>query len=193
MRSILDKLISWMGLALAIVLLVAGGLLTWASTFVADNVKEQLSMQNITMPAAEQLETQEQKDALLQYAGQPMETGDQAKAYADHYILVHMNAASGGKTYSQVSGEALAAAKAAPNDPKTKELMDLRQTLFMGSTLRGLLLIAYAFGTMGKIAGIAAWAAYAGALVLLVLSLLGLRHAKQVNTATVAQPTPAIA
>lgn len=179
MRKTLDKLISWTGLVLAVVLLVAGGLLTWASTFVADNVKEQLSAQHITMPAAAALETQEQKDALLQYAGQPMETGDQAKAYADHYILVHMNASSGGKTYSEISGEYMKLSKTEGADPAAvKELGDLRQSLFMGSTLRGLLLYGYAFGTMGKIAGIAAVAAYVGAGVLLLLGLLGLRHAK---------------
>ena len=183
MRSMLDKVISWMGLALALVLLVAGGLLTWASTFVADNVSEQLSMQDITMPAEADLESQEQKDALLQYAGQKMTTGDQAKAYADHYILVHMNASSGGKTYSEVSGEALAANAKDPESAQAKELMGLRQTLFMGSTLRGLLLNAYAFGTIGKIAGIAAWAAYIGAVVMLLLGLLGLRHSKQVTAA----------
>jgi hypothetical protein len=179
MRKTLDKLISWTGLVLAVVLLVAGGLLTWASTFVADNVKEQLTAQHITMPPAAALETQEQKDALLQYAGQPMETGDQAKAYADHYILVHMNASSGGKTYSEISGEYIKLSKTEGADPAAvKELGDLRQSLFMGSTLRGLLLYGYAFGTMGKIAGIAAVAAYVGAGVLLLLGLLGLRHAK---------------
>ncbi|HRW17942.1 MAG TPA: hypothetical protein P5181_03755 [Dermatophilaceae bacterium] len=185
MRKTLDKLISWTGLILAVVLLVAGGLLTWASNFVADNVKQQLADQHITMPAAAALTTQEMKDNLTQYAGQPMTTGDQAKAYADYYILEHMNASSGGKTYSEISGQALAAQKADPQmaNPETKKLMDLRQSLFMGSTLRGLLLYAYAFGTMGKIAGFAAIVCFLGAGLLLVLALLGLRHAKQVAVA----------
>jgi hypothetical protein len=100
MRKTLDKLISWTGFIMAAVLLVAGGLLIYASNFVANNVKEQLSQQNITMPAAAALETQEQKDALLQYAGQQMENGNQAKAFADHYILVHMNTQANNKTYS---------------------------------------------------------------------------------------------
>lgn len=179
MRKTLDKLISWTGLILAVVLLVAGGLMTYASSFVAQNVKEQLSQQHITMPAAAALETQEQKDALLQYAGQPMETGDQAKAFADHYILVHMNTSSNNKTYSEISGEFMKLSKDPGADPaKVKELGDLRQSLFMGNTLRGLLLNAYAFGTMGTIAGIAAIGAYIGAGLFLVLGLLGLRHAK---------------
>jgi hypothetical protein len=182
MRKTLDRLISWTGLVMAVVLAVAGALLIYASSFVAGNVREQLSQQNITMPAAAALETQAQKDALLQYAGQKMENGDQAKAFADHYILVHMNAASNNRTYEEVSGEFLQLSK----DPKADqaavaELGQLRQTLFMGNTLRGLLLNAYAFGTMGTIALYAGIAAFVGAALLLGLALLGLRHARTVE------------
>lgn len=183
MRSTLDKLISWIGLGLAAVMLVAGGLLTWASNFVDANVKEQLTAQNITMPddaGIAGLEAKADQDALKPFIGQTLENGDQAKAYADHYILAHMNKSSGGKTYSQVSGEAMAAAKADPTSHETKQLMDLRQSLFMGSTLRGLLLYGYAFGTMGKIAGYAAIGAFAAAGLFLVLAFLGFSHAKRI-------------
>jgi hypothetical protein len=187
MRKTLDKLISWTGLALALVLLVAGGLLTYASSFITSNVEEQLSQQQITMPAAAALQTQEQKDALLQYAGQPMTTGDQAKAFADHYILEHMNASSDGRTYSQVSGEDQKLIKDPNADQaKLKELGDLRQSLFMGSTLRGMLLNAYAFGTMATVASIAAIGAFVGAGLFLILGLLGLRHAKYARDAAFA-------
>src|SRR5215210_6104562 len=108
MRATLDKLISGTGLLLAVILVVAGGLLTWASSFVGDQVHDQLAMQGITMPAKAQLETKAQHDALDKYAGQQLTKGPQAKAYADQYILVHMNAASDGKTYEEVSGEFLA-------------------------------------------------------------------------------------
>jgi len=179
MRKTLDRLISWTGLIMAVVLAVAGALLIYASSFVANNVKEQLSQQNITMPAAAALETQDQKDALLQYAGQKMENGAQAKAFADHYILVHMNTQANNKTYSEVSAEYLKAVKDPNADPaQVTALGDLRQSLFMGNTLRGLLLNAYAFGTMGTIALWAGIASFVGAALLLVLSLLGLRHAK---------------
>ena len=53
--------------------------------------------------------------------------------------------------------------------------------MFKGETLRGLLLNAYAFGTMGMIAGIAAIAAFIAAAVMLVLSGLGLMHARRVS------------
>jgi hypothetical protein len=53
--------------------------------------------------------------------------------------------------------------------------------MFKGETLRGLLLNAYAFGTMAKIAGIAAIAAFVAAAVLLVLGLLGLWHGRRAS------------
>ena len=186
MRSTLDKLMSWIGLGLAAVLLVAGGLLTWASNFVGNEVQTQFAAQDITMPegkAIESLKNTADQEALKPFAGQPLENGAQAKAYADHYILAHMNASSEGKTYSEVSSEALAAAKSAPDAPETKKLMDLRQTLFMGNTLRGLLLYGYAFATIGTIAGYAAIAAFVGAALFLVLGLLGFSHAKKAANA----------
>lgn len=179
MRSAFDKLISWTGLALAAVLLVAGGLLTWANVFIGNQVHDQLTMQDITMPEGDALASlpQADQDALKPFAGSPMDTGPEARAYSDHYILVHMNEASDGQTYSEVSGKYVSMT---PEQQATKEgqaLGGLRQTLFMGNTLRGLLLYGYAFATIGTIAGIAAIAAFAGAVILLALFGLGLWHA----------------
>ena len=185
MRSAFDKLISWTGLALALVLLVAGGLLTWASTFIDNQVVDQLSMQNITMPEGDALTSLPKADqqALEPYAGSPMDTGAEAKAYADHYILVHMNEASDGQTYSEVSGQYVAMTDEQKASEEGQALAGLRQTLFMGSTLRGLLLYGYAFATIGTIAGIAAIVSFAGAGFLLVLFALGLWHAHRARVA----------
>jgi hypothetical protein len=181
MRATLDKLISWTGLLLAVVLLVAGGLLTWASSFAGNQVHDQLAMQDITMPAKAQLETKAQHDALDKYAGQKMTNGKQAKAFADQYILVHMNAAGGGKTYEEVSGEYIQLSDAEKASPEGQKLAGLRQTLFMGNTLRGELLTAYAFGTLGAIAGYAAIGAFIAGALLLVLAGIGFVHAKRVR------------
>ena len=195
MRSAFDKLISWTGLALAVVLLVAGGLLTWANTFINDQVVDQLSMQNITMPEGDALASLPKDDAnaLEPYAGSPMDTGAEAKAYADHYILVHMNAASDGRTYQEVSGEYQAMTVAEKASPQGQALAGLRETLFQGNTLRGLLLYGYAFATMGTIAGIAAIVSFAGAAFLLALFILGLVHARRAAKADVAVTTPSLA
>jgi hypothetical protein len=182
MRSTLDRLISWTGLALAAVLLMAGGLLTWANTFIDNQVHDQLSMQGITMPEGEALASLPKADAnaLKEFAGSPLDTGPEARAFADHYILVHMNAASDGQTYEEVSGQFVGLSDADKATPDGQALGQLRQTLFMGNTLRGLLLYGYAFATMGTIAGIAAIGSFAGGGILLVLVGLGLWHARKV-------------
>ena len=189
MRAVLDKLISWTGLALAVVLLIAGGLLTWANMFIGDQVKDQLTMQDITMPEGEALAGLPEADAtaLEKYAGSALDSGPEAKAYADHYILAHMNASSDGRTYQQVSSEFLALDDEAKASEEGQALGGLRQTLFMGNTLRGLLLYGYAFATIGTIAGYAAIAAFVGAFVLLALVQLGMRHARRTEKAEVRQ------
>jgi hypothetical protein len=184
MRATLDKLISWAGVLLVAVLLVAGGLLTWASSFVGNEVHDQLSQQHITMPTAQtgfaDLPAAD-RAALERYAGQPLTTGPQAKAYADHYIRVHMGEASQGKTYSEVSGEYVQQCSdpAKASTTACQELGGVRQTLFMGDTLRGLLLYGYAFDTIGTIAGYAAIAAFVGAGLLIVLVGLGFWHLRR--------------
>jgi len=195
MRATLDKLISGAGLLVAIVLLIGGGLLTWASTFIGDQVNTQFSEQHITMPTNDTgLSALPKADqaALAKYAGQPLTTGPQAQAYANHYIAVHMSEASGGKTYSEVSGQYIGQC----SDPKaaaTKACTDLgslRQTMFMGSTLRGLLLYGYAFATIGTIAGIGAIVAYVGAAFLFLLAGLGFWHSRRKGHDVAAQSQP---
>jgi hypothetical protein len=46
--------------------------------------------------------------SVSQYAGEQLLTGQQAEAYADHFIAVHIANMTGGKTYSQLSSESLA-------------------------------------------------------------------------------------
>lgn len=188
MRATLDKLISWLGLALALLLLIAGVLLTWASTFISDQVDQQLSDQKIVMPTDEAIEgdealSDEDRKVLKEFAGDEMDTGAEAKAYADNYILKHMNASTGGETYSTLGAKVTEACGAERENADSEECIAAnaqRDTAFKGSTLRGLLLYGYAFATMGTIAGYAAIAAYVGAVLMLVLALLGFRHAKKV-------------
>lgn len=189
MRSAFDKLISGAGLALAVTLLAAGGLLTWGHYFVADQVHEQLTMQEITMPGGEALADLPAADrkVMEQYAGSKLDTGPEAQAYADHYILVHMNGMAAGKTYSQISGEFVSMSDAEKASPEGQALGQLRQSLFMGDTLRGLLLYGYAFATIGTIAGIAAIVSFGAAALLLVLVGFGFWHARRSASADSAE------
>ncbi|QGN57387.1 hypothetical protein [Nostocoides sp. HKS02] len=175
-RRTLDALLTTGGVIVAAVLLVAGGLTLWASNFVGDQVHTQLAAQRIYFPKAgdPQLSSPQIKPYLEQYAGQQLTTGAQAEAYANHFIKVHLDEATGGKTYAELS----AISRANPADQKSAALVQLT---FRGETLRGLLLNAYAFGTMGTIALYAAWASFIGAAGMLVLSMLGFRHLRRVQ------------
>jgi hypothetical protein len=173
-RKTIDRVVSSAGLIVAIVLLAAGGLLVWGHYFVNSQVHSQLSAQKIFFPpkGSPAIKGPEYA-ALQQYAGQQLVTGPQAAAYADHFIAVHVSEAAGGKTYAEVS----TLARANPTDTK---LAGQVETLFKGTTLRGLLLNAYAFSKFGEIAGIASYVMFAGAGILLVLAGLGLVHAQAV-------------
>lgn len=175
-RRTFDALMTIAGLILTFLLIVAGGLLAWSSSFIDDEVTSQLKAQQIFFPekGSQSLEDPAVKPHLEQYAGQQLTTGEQAKAWADHYIAVHLDAMTGGRTYAEVSADALAN----PNDEEAGALVD---TVFRGTTLRGLLLNAYAFGQMGTVALYGAIAAFIGAGLMFVFSLLGLWHLRRVS------------
>jgi hypothetical protein len=194
-RRTIDRIVSLIGLGLSLFLFVAAGLLYWGFTFADQNVKDQLSAQNITFPTADsdsfKALPKDDREAMEPFAGAKMTTGEQAMAYAQHYIGVHVKNVAGGKTYSEVSGAALAASAQSKADPTNTELasqaatlMGQRQTLFMGETLKGLLGNAYAFWKMGQIAMYAAWAAGASAIVMLILSILGFMHLRRTPEGT---------
>lgn len=183
-RRTFDVLVSVGGLLLAVVLAVAGGLLLWAHNYANTQVHNQLAMQQITFPTTTNAEFKalpaSDQAAMAKYAGQELLTGTQAATYADHFIAVHLSDMPYGGVYSKVS----AAAQAAPTgSAQATSLKALQTTVFQGTTLRGLLLEAYAFGTMGSIAGWAAIAAFSGAGLMLILSLLGLVHGVRVSPA----------
>mgnify|MGYP000604128699 CR=1 FL=1 len=183
-RRTFDKLVSYVGLGLAALLLIFGGMLNFGAAFANDSVQTQLANQNISFPIEAGLPA-ETRDQLAKWAGKQVTTGEMARDYSDLFIWEHMKAAGTavlGKpaTYSEVSSAYLAAQRNSSTDPaQLKKLSDLQDTLFMGNTLRGMLLEAYAFGTMGVIAGYAAIAAFAGGVLFLLLGIAGLMHIRR--------------
>jgi len=153
-----------LSLVVAAVLLVIGGVFWAAGNFAKSQVKTQLSAQNIYFPdkGSAALDPEEFPD-LQKYAGQRVDDGVKAQAYADGFIGRHLKNVAAGKTYSEVSALAM-------KDPKNTALQQQKQTLFQGETLRGLLLgDGYGYWTMGVLAQYAAWACFvaAGCLVLI--------------------------
>ena len=183
-RKNFDKIVTAVGFGLTVFLFVAAGLLNWGASFAQDSVKSQLENQNIAFPAAEAM-PEATKDQLAKWAGMAVTTGPMAKDFSDLYIWEHMKGSSIaalGKpaTYSEVSGMYMGLVRGGSTDTaQIAKLGELRQTLFMGNTLRGMLLEAYAFGTMGVIAGYGAIAALVGGLVMLLLSIAGLLHIRR--------------
>src|ERR1700722_10748237 len=138
--------------ALAAVLLIAGGLALWGSAYVHNTVQGQLASQQIFFPPASAFAhakvgteiTPSMIPSVSQYAGQQMLTGQQAEAYADHFIAVHIQEMGAGKTYSQLSTESLA-------QPSNTALATTVSTVFKGETLRSMLLNAYGWWKVSQI------------------------------------------
>jgi hypothetical protein len=148
-----------MGLA-GVAMLVAGPIMIAQGVNGQDMIKDELAAQKISFPD----DKAKLPAALQEYAGVQVTTGPQAKAFAE-YIKGHVSDATGGRTYSEVSEEWIAGGR------KDAELAQLRQTAFMGETLRGSLMSAYqawmvtwlviGLGTLlvglGVVFGVTAW------------------------------------
>jgi len=136
---------------LVLILGFVAGFAFWASSFTHSQVTSQLAAQGIVFPAynSASIKALPAADAaaMNQYAGQTMTTGPQAEVWADDYIKVHLGEI--GYTYDQASALARA------NPTSTKDA-GIETTVFMGTTLRGMLLNAYGWWTVGTYAGFAA-------------------------------------
>lgn len=195
-RRRIDKVLIGFGVLAAAVFAVAGGLLTWGANFSDDYVHDELTAQRIVMPDADTMR-EDGLDEYVKWAGTPLDTGAKAEAYAQ-YINGHLEntgakyATEGGQplTYAELGTperEARAAVTAATEaGAPADEIAELqatadqvsadRNTLFKGETLRGLLLSAYAWATVGQIAGYAAIGAFIAAGLMAVLVAMGLVH-----------------
>lgn len=164
----------------AVVLVVVGAAAVFGGNFAHGFITDQLTQEKISMPSEEGIANlpQDSQDALRPYVGQELTTGPQAKVFADNYIWEHMQSMAGGKTYEEVSGEYMAARAQDPESDETKSLYDTRMTMFMGDTLRGTLLNAYGWWTVGSVALYVGIGAIVAGVVLAVLGWGVLRTRK---------------
>jgi hypothetical protein len=148
--TIMTKGLRWRILVLqaglVLILGFVAGFAFWAASFTHSSVTDQLAAQQITFPTAGNAEIKAlpaaDATAMLQYAGQTMTTGDQAQVYANDFIRIHLSAMP---TYEQAS----AAARANPTNAKDAATLN---TVFTGTSLRGMLLNAYGWWTVGTYA-----------------------------------------
>jgi hypothetical protein len=187
---------------LVLVFAFAAGFLFWAGNFSHSQITDQLKAQSITFPvkgdpgisapaltpctslakgatcpiATGAAVGKANAGAMAKYAGQVMTTGDQAQTYANSFLQVHLS--DMGYTYSGISGLALA-------HPNNTTYQTLAATIFKGTTLRGMLLNAYGWWTIGTYALYAALGMIFAALVVLGALIYELAFARKREEAAV--------
>lgn len=171
--------IRWRIIALqvvAVLVLIFGSFgALYAHNFVTDQIHQQLAPQQIVFPANAAAGL---PGDLSTYAGQQVLTGDQAHAYADKFIAVHLREIGQGHPYSYWSGLAQTA-----TDPalKAKE-QAVADTLFKGETLRSILNQAWTFSVIARLALYAAIGLLLAALVVMAALAFEVIEAFQSNT-----------
>lgn len=184
-RKSFDILVSAGGALLALVLVVAGALAIWGYSYANSTVHSQLAEQDITFPSKAAFAhakagteiTPSMIPSVSQYAGEKMTTGAQAKVYANDFIAVHLREIGGGKTYSQLSTAAMALPKGSAAYTAAEAKV---QTVFQGTSLRGMLLNAYGWWEVGQVALVGGIVSFCLAGLTLLLSGLGLWHSRRV-------------
>ncbi|HKV83665.1 MAG TPA: hypothetical protein VJN88_03865 [Ktedonobacterales bacterium] len=145
----MTKAIRWRIIVLQVIAILVLGFGSvagfYASSFTSSQIRSQLAPQQIFFP----------KDAqsglpadLKSYAGQQVLNGDQAHAYAEKFIGLHLQEIGQGHPYSYWSGLAMAEINPAL---KAKD-QGIADTLFKGDTLQTMLNDAWTFSVIGQIA-----------------------------------------
>ena len=146
------------------ILVFCAGFLFWGNSFIHNQISTELTAQQIYFPAADSKSVASlpsaDATAMGAYGSQQLTTGEQARVYANSFIGVHLSEVAGGLTYSQMSAKAMA-------NPTDTKMAGQVNTLFKGETLRGLLLNAYGWWTIGTYALYAAIGLAVAALVVL--------------------------
>jgi hypothetical protein len=173
-RSMWDTIVSGAAAVLAIALIVIGTAAVYGGNFGRDNVQDRLQPEKVAFPPLAGMTPAEQT-TLGDFAGQTVDTGPEAEAFA-RYIGGHLTEVNGGATYSETS----AAAREEGLDPKTAADLQIKaDTLFKGETLRAILLNAYGWWTVATIALYVGFLLILAGIVLAILSILGFRHANR--------------
>jgi hypothetical protein len=148
-------------ITIAVGALVVGGIAIGLGQFVQSNIRNELVAQQITFPAADGLSDHEREiPGVVENAGLPLTTGNQAQVYSE-YIALHTResaeeAGYPGAVYATLGGiqRQLRADEAAATEADDEAALEeaqaelttvtnLRNTMLTASNLRGNLLSAY--------------------------------------------------
>lgn len=171
-------LLLWITLAIGAVVL--GGISVGLGRFIQDNIRNELTAQQISFAPEDRLSDEERAiPGILENAGQPLTTGNQARIYSD-LIALHTRGSTEQAGYPDatyatlgpIQREFRAAVTAATESGDTEALeqaqedltavTNLRNTLLTASNLRGNLFSAYGWDNVAT--GVTA----AGAVVLVL-------------------------
>ena len=171
--------------AVMVVVLAAGaGFAFSLGTFTTTQIRDELTAQQIYFPAKDQIKTggaldpAEFPQEIRDQAGNQVTDGNQARIYANDFIGKHLEGVAGGLTYasmgtkiSQLNAQLAATPKDSPQYADLQKQVATanaqRDTLFKGETLRGNLLNAYGWWTVGTYTIYAAFGLLIAALVVL--------------------------
>ncbi len=170
--------------AIMVLVLAAASVFAFSlGTFTTNQIKDELTAQQIFFPGKDQikaggaLDPSEFSQEIRDQAGNQLSDGNQARIYANDFMGKHLEGIASGMTYASV-GTKISELKAqqanlSKDDPAYTGLQNqittltaARETLFKGETLRGNLLNAYGWWTVGTFT---TWASYGLMLVTLVV------------------------
>lgn len=174
--------------------LVLGGISLWLGGFIQNNIRTELTSQQITFSAEDRLtDAERQIPGIVENAGQPLTTGNQARIYSE-LIALHMSqsaeeAGYPGAAYATLGGvqrelrAAVATAQESGDETAIEEaqtqltaVTNLRNTMLTGSNLRGSLLSAYGWDNVATGVMAAGAAIVALAVVFVLLFVFELRR-----------------
>lgn len=171
--------------AVMVVVLAAGAVFAFSlGTFTTNQIKDELTAQQIFFPGADQikaggaLDPKEFPQEIRDQAGNQVTDGNQARIYANDFINIHLKGVANGDTYASIGPKVSALqaqlATMSQTDPNyatvQKQIATMqgqRTTLFNGETLRSSLLNAYGWWTVGTYTIYASFGLALAALVVL--------------------------
>ena len=173
-------------------------------TFTTNQIKDELTAQQIFFPAADQikaggaLDPAEFPQEIRDQAGNQVTDGNQARIYANEFLAKHLAGINNGNTYATqgaVVSKLNAQLAATPKDsPAYADLQKQiatanaqRDTMFKGETLRSMLLNAYGWWTIGTYTTYASYLLMLAAIVVLGALVFEFVAARRTETFKVPQ------
>ena len=170
---------------MVIVLAGGAGFAFSIGTFTTNQIKDELTAQQIYFPTQDQvkaggaLDPAEFPQEIRDQAGNQLTDGNQARIYANDFIGIHLAGVANGDTYAslgpkisakqaQLAAMTAGASGYADLQKQIATMQGQRTTLFNGETLRGNLLNAYGWWTVGTYTLYAAFG-----LLIVALGVLG--------------------